>query len=151
MARGKHAARSENRDWEALQNRLLKLEGELAVKKKALHDLQKDWLRLKSIEKLFDEKADVIKELQGVTAELDKANGQLLVHIERERRWARLMMDSANDEFLKINRDLLADLVELGYVPERLRETRTQRRNLKTRKSTETIWNAHREVEKANG
>jgi len=119
MARGKHAQRAENRDWQRMEERIVALEKELATKKKVMHDLQSELLRLRAIEKLFEDKKDVLKELQDVRTELDDAYGRLLVHVERERRWAEIMVHPENETFTKLNPDLAADLVQLGYWPER--------------------------------
>lgn len=150
MARGKHAALAENRNWSELQEKVKELEARLQFTKEALHNTQKENLRLRSIEQLVESEADVIAELQATRKELDDVYGKLLVRVERERRWASVMMAPENEQFLKVNRDLAADLVELGHWPNRLIKTRRQRRNTKTGKAVRKALNARAEREKQN-
>jgi len=124
MARGKHAQRAENRNWKALEDEVSRLREDLIQKKKALQCAQKEVLRLRSIEKLFDESADVIAELERTRKELDDCQGRQLVYVERLNRWAKAMAENE----LTLPKDIWADLTELGYFESLEGENRWSRR-----------------------
>lgn len=147
MARGKYAVRAENRNWDALEKDLVKTREALEMKSKALHDMQKEVLRLRALESIFDGTRDVIAELESVRAERDDLQNRNFVMVERLNSWARILMDEQNRGLLKLNSDLAADLVSLGYWPDDLKPTRTHRRNTLTGAKTRKTLNIAKAME----
>ena len=132
LAKGKYGARSENRVIEMLEADLKDARKEIAKHKEWAANMKREWVRLLSIEKLFADKADVLAELERVKKELDDAQSQNLVYRVRLDRWAEVMMHDANADWLKMSKDIYADLLELGYFKPRGGETRSSRRVYKS-------------------
>ena len=115
MAKGKHAAKAENRNLLELHATIEGLQNRLAELKDEVDDDRKEIRRLKAIEAVFDDTKDVIAELSRVRKQKDELEGRNFVLQVRIDRWAKMMVEESNIEFLRLTPDFWSDLVELGY------------------------------------
>jgi alkylation response protein AidB-like acyl-CoA dehydrogenase len=132
MAKGKYSAKAENRNWEALETELSECKSDLKLKSEALHKMQRELLRLRALESIFDGTREIIAELEQVRAERDKLQDRNFVLQIRVDRWGKMLADESNAEFLRLTPDLWADLAELGYFKPTADDNRGGRRVFKT-------------------
>ena len=132
MAKGKYSAKAENRNWEALEKELRECKSDLKLKSEALHKMQREVVRLRSLESIFDGTREVIAELEQVRAERDKLQDRNFVLQIRVDSWGKMLASESNAEFLRLTPDLWADLAELGYFKPTDDDNRSGRRAFKT-------------------
>ena len=140
MAKGKHAARAEARNLERLDSQVQGLRTQLAKAKIELSVSRKEVTRLQAIEGVFDTTKNVIAELEVTKRELADVHGKNLVLNERLKRWAEVLIADRNKELMALNRDMWADLCELGYVHDEFKNSRASRRNTRSGHAARKIF-----------
>ena len=149
MTKGKHALRAEVRTFENLNLEIAKLKTNLSTGKASLSKARREVLRLTAIEAVFDQTKDLIAEVDGLKRELADVQGKNFVLNVRLTRWAEVLIADRNKELLALNRDMWADLCELGYVHDEFKFSRVARRNTRSGHAARKIFKAHDELEKA--
>ena len=149
MSKGKYAQRAESRAVESLEAQLEAARKELAEQKEWAHSVKNEMLRLKNLENIFDGTRDLIAELEETRKELRASQDKHFVLSTRLDRWAKIMVHEENREFMNLNKDVLADLVELGYYPEGIAKQRSVRRRLTTPKLAKRQFEIAKEADNA--
>jgi hypothetical protein len=132
MVRGKHGERAEARNFQNLEAEVAKLQATLKKVKADLSDSRSEVIRLKAIEAVFDGTKDVIAELEQAKSELADIRGKNFVLEDRLRQWGKVIMSEHNSDFVKVNREMVTDIVELGYWRDELHSNREGRRSART-------------------
>ena len=127
--KGKYAVRAESRTNKNLEYQIATLKAELEASKADVRQLRQENTRLRAIEAVFDSTKDVIAELDAVKKRCDDLEGRNFVLNIRVDRWAKMMMQKSNIEFLRLTPDLWSDLVELGYYTPRDDDPRWMKRS----------------------
>jgi len=149
VSKGKHAAKAENRNIVGLQSTIDSLQSQLAGMKGELHSARKEVARLRGLAHAIDNTKDLLVELRALKEELRDAQGKNFVLEDRLRRWAKVITAEQNREFVNVNRDMVADIVELGYWPEELVTNRASKRNTRTAEQTRKISNLQKAAKEA--
>ena len=150
MPRGKHAVQAENRNVIGLQSTIDSLQRQLADLRVELTSARKEVMRLRGIAEAIENTKDLIAESQSLREELRHEQGRNFVLEDRLRRWAQVITAEQNRDFVVVNKDMIADIVELGYWPEELRNNRASKRNTKTAKQVRKISNLHKAAKEAS-
>jgi chromosome segregation ATPase len=149
MARGKHAIRAEAQSFDRIEAEVAELKMALTEAKADLSGERKEVRRLQAVEALFSQTKHLIVEVERLKKELTDVGAKNLVLNERLERWAEVLIADRNKEVVALNRDMWADLCEMGYVPDEFKTSRAARRNTRSGHAARKIFKMHQELEKA--
>jgi len=141
---------AEKRNVIGLQSTIDGLQRQLKDIKLELGSARKEVTRLRGIAEAIENTKELIAESQSLREELRHEQGRNFVLEDRLRRWAKVITAEQNRDFVVVNHDIIADIVELGYWPEELSTNRASKRNTKSAPQVRKIANLQRAAKEAS-